>query len=116
LASEPQAIPAGKDIELPGVVSGQPMDWQIDSASQQERFAVVVTIERLVKLEGLLAGWPRAGEALASRRQTFRGVGELVQRKNDKQQDLADLISQFGQTAGVEIHWLELPANQPSMH
>lgn len=111
LATQPQAIPAGKNIELPGVVAGQPMDWQVDSASSQERFAVVVAIQRLVELERLLVDWSRAGEATGASGTTFRGVGELIRKKNDKQQDLTDLISRFAQTAGVEIYWLELPAN-----
>lgn len=116
LASEAQVIPAGKDIELPGVVAGQPMDWQVDSASSQERFAVVVAVERQVELEQILADWSRAGDAGAGNGQTFRGVGELAQRTNGRQQDLAELVSRFDQKTGVELHWLELPANKQPTH
>ena len=97
-------------VELPGLVNGQRVDWQVDSSSNEERFAVIASATRLGQLEDALADWPRAGQRLPGSDQLLRGVGGLARKRDGPTQDLDSVVLPYQSREDVEVVLLGLPA------
>ena len=103
LNPEQNPIRSLEPVSLPGLVNGQRVDWQVDSASNTERFAVVASMQRLGGLERALANWPRAGQALPVPDQVLRGVGALAPQAGGAIQDIDEVIAPFRNRDDVEV-------------
>ncbi|MGB0134812.1 protein kinase domain-containing protein [Dokdonella sp.] len=110
LTPDQNPIRSHDTVELPGQVNGQRVDWQVDSSSSEERFAVIASAERLHQLESSLANWPRAGQSSTHRDQRLRGVGGLANAPEGPALDLDSLVSPYQNREDVEVVLLRLPA------
>lgn len=72
-------LTGGREYLLPGRRGGESLSWQVTSAGEQERFAIIASARPLVALENEISSWARAGKDSASATAVpFRGVGGLA--------------------------------------